>query len=249
MSKAGKIAYIHKGSGKRHFLIVHNSGGNHKMMEKLGDFLSSEHSVLIPDLLGHGQSDLPKIDYSIEILADTLLDLCKSSGLDEIIYIGLNYGANLGIELAQRNPKLISHLILLEPPIFMEPWIVEAVKQQIEDLHNYRPEWPKETVEEVILKTTPQNCEIARKALEMTPPHVKISTFEHLLKWDHHHTFNCELPTLLVQSSHPFCKEEKAREHFTNLQVCRVLGSGPWVNLEVPQQVHVMIERFLELTS
>ena len=56
------------------------------MMEKLGDFLSSEHSVLIPDLLGHGQSDLPKIDYSIEILADTLLDLCKSSGLDEIIY-------------------------------------------------------------------------------------------------------------------------------------------------------------------
>lgn len=33
----------------------------------------------------------------------------------------------------------------------------------------------------------------------------------------------------------------------TNLQVGRVVGSGPWANLEVPTQLHSMISRFLDL--
>ncbi|HEX2579440.1 MAG TPA: hypothetical protein VHK67_03455, partial [Rhabdochlamydiaceae bacterium] len=55
------------------------------------------------------------------------------------------------------------------------------------------------------------------------------------------------IPTLLIQTSHPFCVEEKARSLFSNLHVGRVVGSGAWANLEVPTQVHPMIERFLEV--
>jgi pimeloyl-ACP methyl ester carboxylesterase len=163
------------------------------------------------------------------------------------VLIGLNYGADVGIVMAQMAPELISHLVLIEPPIFMQPWIVKVVEKQIKELEHPKAEWATETVNSVILKASTHEQEIALKALKATPAFVKVSTFKQLLEWDKQHSFRCSIPTLLIQSSQPFCVEEKALIFFSNLHMGRVIGSGPWANLEVPTQVHSMIDRFLEL--
>lgn len=247
-SKEGEIAYIAHGEGPRHFLLVHNSGGNHEMMCHTTAHFSKKGKTITPDLLGHGSSDKPKIEYNVNVFAEGLIQLCKHENLKHIIFIGLNYGADIGIAMAKIVPELISHLILIEPPIFMEPWINKVVEQQIKDLEHPRPEWAQETVDAVVMKASANERDIAFKALKSTPSFVKASTFRYLLAWDKKHTFKCTIPTLLIQTSQPFCTEEKARAIFTNLHIGRVVGSGPWANLEVPTQVHLMIDRFLELT-
>lgn len=246
-SKEGEISYIAQGEGSRNFLLVHNSGGSHEMMSHTTAHFSKRGKVIVPDLLGHGASDFPKIEYTLSVFAENLIQLCKHEKISRIIFIGLNYGADIGIEIAKIAPTLISHLILIEPPIFMEPWIVKIVEQQIKDLANPREEWAQETVDSVIMKAPDCEREISLKALKMTPSFVKASTFKYLLTWDKKHSFNCSTPTLMIQASQPFCTEEKARTVFSNLHVGRVIGSGPWINLEVPIQVHSMIDRFLEL--
>jgi pimeloyl-ACP methyl ester carboxylesterase len=246
-SKEGKVSYITKGEGSLSFLLIHNSGGNHEMMQFTADHFSKRGKVIVPDLLGHGASDSPKIEYTVNVFAESLVQLCKHENVDRIIFIGLNYGADIGIEMAKMIPALISHLVLIEPPIFMEPWIVKAVEQQVKDLANPREEWAQETVDSVIMKASDYERELSLKALKLTPAFVKASTFKHLLAWDKKHSFGCSIPTLLIQASQPFCAEEKVRTVFSNLQVGRVVGSGPWVNLEVPLQVHSMIDRFLEI--
>jgi pimeloyl-ACP methyl ester carboxylesterase len=246
-SKEGKISYITKGEGSHHFLLVHNSGGNHEMMNHTTTHFSKRGRVIVPDLLGHGASDSAKIEYTLNLFAESLIQLCNHEKIDRIVFIGLNYGANIGIEIARIAPALVSHLILIEPPIFMEPWIVEVVKQQIKDLENPREGWAQETVDSVIMKAPDSERQISLKALKATPPFVKVSTFKHLLAWDQEHSFHCSIPALMIQASQPFCAEEKVRTIFSNLRIGRVVGSGPWVNLEVPIQAHFMIDRFLEL--
>ncbi len=246
-SKQGNISYSVQGEGTRHFLLVHNSGGSHEMMNHTAAHFSKKGKTIAPDLLGHGSSSSPQIEYTVAVFAEGLIELCPQEKEDKVVFIGLNYGADIGIAMAQMAPNLISHLVLIEPPLFMEPWIVKAVEQQIEDLKHPRETWAEETVDAVIMNAPASDREISLRALETTPPFVKISTFKHLLMWDKTHPFTCSIPTLLIQTSQPFCTEKNARSVFSNLQVGRVIGSGPWANLEVPIQVHAMIDRFLEV--
>lgn len=245
--KEGEIAYKVQGEGPQNFLLVHGSGGSHEMMEYTAAHFSKNGRTIIPDLLGHGSSDVPEIEYSLNVFAESLIELCKHEKVDQVVLIGMNYGANIGIVMAQMIPDLISHLILIEPPMFLEPWIVNILEQRIKDLQHPKENWIQETVDSFLLKTSPREREIAIRSLQQTPPFVKASTFKHLLVWDKSHSFSCSIPTFLLQISQPLCTEEKARHVFSNLHIGRVVGSGPWINLEVPLQAHSMIDRFLEL--
>lgn len=247
-STSGDLSYIRGGEdGPYCFLLVHGSGGSHEMMQHTAAHFSKVGKVVIPDLLGHGFSSIANIDYTVEVFAESLIELCEYEKLQKIVFIGMNYGANIGLEIFQRAPDLISHLVLIEPPIFLEPPIVKILEQRIKDLEHPKDNWAQETVESLILNAHTHEREIALKALEMTPPFVKASTFKHLLAWDKNHSFICPIPTLLIQISQPLCAEDKARSIFPNLHVGRVVGSGPWINLEVPAQANSMIDRFLEL--
>jgi len=57
-----------------------------------------------------------------------------------------------------------------------------------------------------------------------------------------------EMPSFLIQTSTLFCAKEKLKHHFSDLEVARVVGSDPWANLEVPDQVNAAIDRFLVLS-
>lgn len=191
----------------------------------------------------------PQTSYTTQTFAKELIELCRRENFTDIILIGLNYGANVGIVMNELAPGLITHLILIEPPIFMEPWIVKVVEQQIEDLKNPSETLSQNIVDAVMPNGSPQDRTIALLSMKNTPTNVKSSTYANLLEWDKHHNFQCQVPTLLIQTTQVFCKEEALKSHFTNLQVGRVVGSGPWANLEVPAQVHSMIDRFLELSK
>jgi pimeloyl-ACP methyl ester carboxylesterase len=249
-SANGQIAYTMQAKGDRHFLLVHNSGGSHAMMAATAAHFSKLGTVLSPDLLGHGASDAPAIAYTPEVFAEGLIQLCAHLNLQKLVLIGLNYGGNVGLAMTQMAPKLFSHLILIEPPIFMEPWIREVVEQQIEDLERAdldKEKWAEELCRAVFVRALPHERAIALKALMRVPAFVKASTFRELLRWKM--PSQCAVPSLLIQTTQPFCTEEKARTLFANLQVGRVVGSGPWATLEVPNQTHAMIDRFLELSN
>lgn len=246
-TKEGEISYLLEGKSAPCFLLIHNAGGSHEMMHPTITHFSKKGKVLAPDLLGHGLSETPQIDYAVHVLADCLIQLCQHEKMDQVIFIGLNYGGCLGIEMANRCPDLISHLILIEPTICMEAWIIQLVEEHIENLKNPQEEFVQEVVDSVFMKAAKEERERALRILKKTPYFVKSSLYQQLLHWNEQPLSPCSLPTLMIQTSQPFCTEEKARAVFSDLHVGKVVGSGPWATLEVPIQTHSMIDRFLEL--
>jgi pimeloyl-ACP methyl ester carboxylesterase len=244
----GKLAYTDRGKGETVLLLLHNAGGSHEMMSNTQDYFASSARVIAVDLLGHGSSAHPKIEYTVELLARAIVAMCNQLGLKQVVCIGLNYGANVGIEAAKLDSELISRLILIEPPLFMESWIIQLVNEQIKILERADISNTEKTVKEVLRLPCEKNQQLAIRAFNSTPDFVKISVYKHLICSDKHHDFHLTVPSLLIQASKPFCFEEKLHPHFSSLEVARVVGSGPWTNLEVPDQTHAMIERFLQLS-
>ncbi len=78
--------------------------------------LASEHSVIVPDLLGHGRSAKPQGDYSLPTQAQrvvALLDHLKITG--PVTLVGHSMGGQIALHLALAWPERVRALVLVAP--------------------------------------------------------------------------------------------------------------------------------------
>jgi pimeloyl-ACP methyl ester carboxylesterase len=82
-----------------------------------------------------------------------------------------------------------------------------------------------------------------------TPQAILAGSWEHYLAYDPTPAASsCKVPLLYVNAVMPF-DEARLRELCPQIQIGRTVGSGHMHQLEVPDQVNAMIERFLHVTA
>lgn len=208
------------------------------MLKRLALMFAKTCRCVLLDLKGHGNSDAPQSGYSLEELSEDLHALAQHLEIYNFTLIGLNYGANLGVELSKKCSR-IQKLVLLEPPILMEEWIIKEVRKHIQDLkemdsHTYA----RDLVEAVLSNGSAEDQKMAIEAFVKTPSFVQISLYEHLILWDEHFKNNkipIEVDTLVFQSINSFTTKDKIQMHFNHAQVIQTKSHGPWLSLEIPE--------------
>ena len=70
--------------------------------------------LITPDLRGFGGSDAPQGDYGMETLADDVLRLADSLGLERFVLGGHSMGGYVALRLAARHPERLAGLILVD---------------------------------------------------------------------------------------------------------------------------------------
>jgi lipase len=99
-------------------LCLHGVTSHGRHFAKLAEALPMFH-VVAPDLLGHGFSPYEppwRIDVHLQAIIDTV-------GLEPCMVIGHSFGGRLAFELAARNPGSVSSLVLLDPAIYIPPYV------------------------------------------------------------------------------------------------------------------------------
>jgi 3-oxoadipate enol-lactonase/4-carboxymuconolactone decarboxylase len=113
--KAGIIKHFYRleGDAKAPVLILsHSIGTDHGMWEpQMGDFIQ-RFRVLRYDTRGHGASDVPAGEYSVEELGKDVLTLADGLGITKFSFCGLSMGGAVGQWLAIHAPDRIEWLIL-----------------------------------------------------------------------------------------------------------------------------------------
>lgn len=251
-TKQIKLACFTAGHGPQDFILIHNAGGNHQFMNKQFDYFAKLGRVFSLDLRGHGESDKPvQAQYTVQSLAEDIIELCQEYHIESAVIIGLNYGAVIAIELAATTTKLVSHLVLIDPPILMEPWVKSLIEEHIQDLKNPNIEdFASTLVNSVLFNTDSANKIMATRSFETVSKPALASIYENLLHWDKTSTDKlkrCTCPMLHIQSSQSFCPEERLKNICPQTLTGKVVASGHWATLETPDQVNSMISRFLEL--
>ncbi len=107
-------AYVKTGSGPT-LLLLHGLGCDHRTWHPVIEALSRHHTVLAPDLLGHGESDKPRADYSVGGYANGMRDLLAVLGLDRVTVVGHSLGGGVAMQFAYQYPELTERMVLVAP--------------------------------------------------------------------------------------------------------------------------------------
>ncbi len=75
--------------------------------------LSESHTVLAPDLLGHGESSKPEEDYSLGAYANAVRDLLEALERPRGRIVGHSLGGGVAMQLAYQHPERCEHLVLV----------------------------------------------------------------------------------------------------------------------------------------
>lgn len=117
-----RLFYRLEGGAEKPTLVLSNSlGTDHAMWAPQMPDLLDHFRVLRYDTRGHGASDAPSGDYSIEVLAKDVLDLTRALGIDKFAFCGLSLGGMTGQWLAVNAPDKVAALILANTSALMAP--------------------------------------------------------------------------------------------------------------------------------
>ncbi|MBV8991277.1 MAG: alpha/beta fold hydrolase, partial [Solirubrobacterales bacterium] len=108
-----RLAYRVAGTGPA-LLLVHGLFEDSLTWRKVIPDLARTHTVIAPDLLGHGESDAPvDIDYSPGGHAGTLRDLLDVLGHDRVTIVGHSLGGGIAISFAYNYPARVHRMALI----------------------------------------------------------------------------------------------------------------------------------------
>ena len=95
-------------------LLVHGSEVDHSFFKPWVAPLARHAQLVYVDLIGHGRSDAGgATDWSPEVWAGSLDELCDSIGITNPVVLGSSMGGRLAMLLALRSPNLVRGLLLV----------------------------------------------------------------------------------------------------------------------------------------
>ena len=105
-------AFVKAGTGPA-LLLLHGLGCDHTSWDEVIGPLARRFTVVVPDLLGHGQSDKPRADYTLGGFANGMRDLLTVLGIDTATVVGHSFGGGVAMQFAYQYPERTERLMLV----------------------------------------------------------------------------------------------------------------------------------------
>jgi pimeloyl-ACP methyl ester carboxylesterase len=106
------VTCVEAGSGPL-LLLIHGMAGTYENWQAVIEPLARGHTVLAPDLPGHGTSAPGGGDYSLGALAAGLRDLLIALGHERATLVGHSLGGGIAMQFAYQFPEVTERLVLV----------------------------------------------------------------------------------------------------------------------------------------
>jgi pimeloyl-ACP methyl ester carboxylesterase len=107
-----RVGYRMAGEGPA-IVLVHGLTGSSTTWREVMPALARDHTVIAPDLLGHGESAKPRGDYSLGAHASGVRDLLVALGIERATFVGHSLGGGVALQLAYQFPQRCERLVLV----------------------------------------------------------------------------------------------------------------------------------------
>jgi pimeloyl-ACP methyl ester carboxylesterase len=106
------VSYVQAGTGPV-LLLIHGMAGSIENWREVIQPLARAHTVVAPDLPGHGSSAPGAGDYSLGALAAELRDLLITLGHDRATLVGHSLGGGIAMQFSYQFPEMTERLVLV----------------------------------------------------------------------------------------------------------------------------------------
>lgn len=254
LSVAGlRLAYDAAGAGDPPMIFIHGWCCDRSYFAPQFEHFASGHAVVAMDLRGHGESGRPAArpgGYAMDVMADDVLSVAAAAGCDRPVLVGHSLGALIGLSCAAR-AGVIRALVMVDPaPITNEKakrFFRESVAAVAADDNG---SWRTMFVEGMFLPTDAARRAAIIEQMTRTPPAISAEVMRVMGEFDGAGALaQATVPVLSIGSAVPSNASTDLRRLCPAITVGQTVGSGHFNQLEVPDQVNAMIERFLAVNG
>jgi pimeloyl-ACP methyl ester carboxylesterase len=247
---AGALAVDDGGEGGLPVVLVHSLAGNAGHWQAQLAHLRRTRRALALDLRGHGGSDVPDGgDYAIEALAGDVAAVVDGIGLDRFALVGHSLGGGVALAYAGMHPERVDRLLLLDS-------IADGTQLPAEQTESFLAalDSPAYTATIEGYWTTISGSDPAVRArlladLRTTPRDTVQGGLRAVSRFD-------PKPALAAYSGPALAVVTPTNDYPFSLHRLGggmphevVEGTGHWIQLDRPEEVSRILERFLELPA
>jgi len=245
-----KLFFVDEGAGSPPFVFVHGWTCDHTFFAPQVGHFREHHRVVAVDLRGHGRSDAPEQDYTIGGFADDVAALCVELGLEPAVLVGHSMGGTVVLETAARHPGVARAVVMVDAaPIASAPILSQTAQDVGGALVGPDAAAARQAIVDGLATGVRDDPDLVARitaAMFSTPEHVAMSCIANLGAWDGEVAAGaCRVPALHIGADDPINDAAALRALNPRLRTGQTVGAGHFNQLEVPEQVNAMIERFL----
>ncbi len=96
-------------------VLLHDTWSDGIEWLAVADDLAAHYHCLVPDLLGFGESERPRMHYSIALEVDCLAEWLEALRLRRVYLVGVGVGAWVAASFALKHEESVNGLVLLAP--------------------------------------------------------------------------------------------------------------------------------------
>ncbi|SDO79344.1 alpha/beta fold hydrolase [Desulforhopalus singaporensis] len=235
-------------------LFIHGLGSSSQDWESQVSFFASNYKVVTVDLRGHGKSDKPKEQYSVEMFSADIAALLIKLSLYPVHVVGVSMGAAVGWHLALDYPELVKSLVItnmaatISVRTLAEKWRFYSRVAVVRLLG-------MGTMGKIIAKNLfpdPNQRNLRRemkKRWSGNDPHSYLNSLLALKNWSIAERLeNIVCPVLVVSAEYDYAPLEHVKNYtakMRNAELVRIEGSHHALPVERPEAYNRTVENFL----
>ena len=108
---AVKLYYEKYGAGLP-VVCIHGFPLDHLIWKPLVPYLETKTQLILPDLRGHGKSPAPAGPYTMQEMAEDVLELINILGFSQVLLIGQSMGGYIALQFARLYPERLLGVVL-----------------------------------------------------------------------------------------------------------------------------------------
>ncbi len=246
-----RLGYEENGEGGRPVVLLHGILCDRRYLAPQLAHFAVRHRTVAVDLRGHGDSDAPEQDYTIGGFADDVVWMCDELDLERPVVIGHSLGGIVALASAAAHPDVVSGIVALDsvlvPPGDRTPFLREFLARLRSD--DYLPAIRDYFTGLAGPTPEPRLLDWILGEIGTVPSHVAISVWENGIDFDTAAAAEaCRVPFLYIDAGTPNVDVDRLGRLCPQLVLGRTVGAGHFHQLEVPDQVDAMIDRFLAVS-
>ncbi len=245
-----RIHYTNYGVGEKALLLVHGWSSDETVWKKQASELAKTTRVITVDLPGHGQSDQPEIDYTMDYYARALDAVLRDAGVKKTVLAGHSNGTPVVRQFYRRYPEAVSGLIVVDGSL-RPMGTAEEMEKFIAPLRG--PGYAETAGKFIDGITAPMKDPAERTAVKTmmlrTPQRVALSEFEAAIDPAIWKPDKIEVPLLVVLAKSPFWTtdyEQFVRGLAPRLEYETFDGVSHFLMLDKPAEFNAAVVAFLK---
>ena len=130
-----EVSIVEAGKGDP-VILLHGLGATKVSFIPTMLALAPSYRVIVPDLLGHGDTAKPRVSYSPQTFATFVLDLMDSLQIERAHLVGNSLGGRISLEVAMTDPSRVRSMSLLCPAVafLKRRWLAPIMRRMRPEL-------------------------------------------------------------------------------------------------------------------